>query len=198
MRRTFDWWLGHALGVSGIGDHDGDDHGSDSGSDERYEGDHRPRIDDYQSANDDIDRESLRRDLFSPDNPGGVPDQSAYRPPDQFPDQFRDQYLDLSLEKSLDTSVGPSVEEPLKHPLEQSLQRPSHRRGGDRRGRGKVEGIPAEESGDQKKHTAEDEEAVGSSNTHYYFKLSSTLDKPNRFVDRSLPFFVPSPPRYLF
>lgn len=28
-------------------------------------------------------------------------------------------------------------------------------------------------------------------NRHYYFKLSSTSDKPNSLVDRSLPFFVP-------
>lgn len=28
-------------------------------------------------------------------------------------------------------------------------------------------------------------------NRHYYFKLSSTSDKPNSFVDRSLPFFAP-------
>lgn len=28
-------------------------------------------------------------------------------------------------------------------------------------------------------------------NTHYYFKLSSTSEKPNSFVDRSLPFFLP-------
>lgn len=26
---------------------------------------------------------------------------------------------------------------------------------------------------------------------HYYLKISSTWERPNRFVDRSLPFFVP-------
>ncbi|CAM9130251.1 unnamed protein product [Hapterophycus canaliculatus] len=36
--------------------------------------------------------------------------------------------------------------------------------------------------------------AGDSSNTHYYFKLSSTLEKRNDFVERSLPFFVPPPP----
>lgn len=39
------------------------------------------------------------------------------------------------------------------------------------------------------------EETVGATppggKLHYYLKLSSTWEKPNRFVDRSLPFFVP-------
>lgn len=29
------------------------------------------------------------------------------------------------------------------------------------------------------------------SKAHYYMKFSSTAERPNRFVDRSLPFFVP-------
>ena len=51
---------------------------------------------------------------------------------------------------------------------------------------------PADGSSDE---GAEDEWTEPSEeNRHYYFKLSSTSDKPNRLVDRSLPFFAPPAP----
>lgn len=77
---------------------------------------------------------------------------------------------------------GTYASQPLNDSLDQALE-PSHGRESD--GNSKVR---AENEGERERDV---ERPPMGSNAHYYFRLSSTPEKPNRFLDRSLPFFVP-------
>lgn len=71
---------------------------------------------------------------------------------------------------------------PVGLPSEESPQQLHGDRNGERSGAGVGREGPGE--------AAAGAEAP-QSKLHYYLKLSSSREEPNRFVDRSLPFFVP-------
>ncbi|CAM9905205.1 unnamed protein product [Scytosiphon promiscuus] len=205
VMRTFDWWLQHALRVPFIDNPDEIRPESDGIIDERYEGNDGRRKNDHQNLNDDVDESSLSRDLLSLNTDrstaksgedlrhqpsDGVPDHKRLsRPPDQCPDQHEDEYFDVSLEQSLDTYL----EQPPEQRLERSLDQFSGRSGGDEGGTQDVKDSAVEQDDGERNQLGEEEVVQDSGNTHYYFKLSSFPEKPNHFVERSLPFFVPSP-----
>lgn len=101
-------------------------------------------------------------------------------------------YTPQHLNQTLDRYHQQYRDQPLIKPLDHSPGKPQ-----DGRGSGGKSTVRPERGG-EKKERADERPTPGPrptptppSNAHYYFKVSSTTEKPNRFLDRSLPFFVP-------
>lgn len=100
------------------------------------------------------------------------------------PHTYASQHLNQTLDQSQKQCRDQSLLEYLEHSLDQSPGMPQDRESG---GKSTVR----HEHGGEKERVDERPTPTPASNAHYYFKLSSTPEKPNRFLDRSLPFFVP-------
>lgn len=197
--KTFDWWLQHALGEDGEALN-----GSEETGDDTHKGD---------DLDVDVERETVEVHTRTRKRHRGSPSKGDDRPApynaEDTPPQFTggstiDTHPEWSpSEEQSDPSRRQYQQTVLEQTPHQSEQRPfverSRRSDGVGWGRSSAVGENVEEQRSDKTVRKAGEELSGSGGKpHYYLKFSSTREKSNRFVDRSLPFFVPSPPRYRF